>query len=65
LKRLLHRKKIGPHRKFDKDEPVPYIVPRVKCSQGKGLVSKVVTAERGKIMTAVCYFSSTSLDFSL
>jgi hypothetical protein len=34
-------------------------VPKVICSQGKRLVSKVVTVERGKTITAVCYFSST------
>jgi hypothetical protein len=38
-------------------------VPKVICSQGKRLVSKAVTAERGKTVTAVCYFISTSLDF--
>jgi hypothetical protein len=58
------RKKIGPHRKFDKDEPLPYKVPKVICLQGKRLVSKVVTAGRGKTITAVCYFSSTNHDFS-
>jgi hypothetical protein len=44
---------------------VPYKVPRVICSQGKRLVSKVVTAGRGKTITAVCYFISIGLDFSL
>ncbi|CAH2008014.1 unnamed protein product [Acanthoscelides obtectus] len=62
LKIVYEKLKLPPHRIFNMDETglstVPNKLPKVYACKGKKTVSKVVSGERGQLVTAVCCMSA-------
>lgn len=58
LEQMLNDKKISPHHLYNMDESgiltVPNKLPKVVAPQGKRTVGKIVSSERGQLITAVC-----------
>lgn len=65
LRDCYSKTKAGPHRIFNMDETgmstVPNKIPKVFAPKGKRNVSKVVSAERGQTVTAVCCMSASGI----
>lgn len=65
LKTCFVKTQAGPHRIFNMDETgmstVPNKLPKILSSKGKKCVAKVVSAERGQLVTAVCCVNATGI----
>lgn len=63
LRQILNEKKILPHRLYNMDESgiltVPNKLPKVVAPRGKRTVGKIVSSERGQLITAVCCMGAT------
>lgn len=63
LEQVLNDKKILPHRLYNMDESgmltVPNKLPKVVAPKGKRTVGKIVSSERGQLVTAVCCMGAT------
>lgn len=63
LEQVLNDKKILPHRLYNMDESgmltVPNKLPKVVAPKGKRTVGKIVSSERGQLITAVCCMGAT------
>lgn len=65
LKQCYQKSNLLPHRIFNMDETglstVPNRLPKVFAPKGKKTVSKVVSAERGQLITSVCCMSASGI----